>query len=116
MCGTPRTFQTEYFQVPDDLDHHPLLFTLILPPDSLNSGKNPSQTDSPSGHRLSVNGRPPVTSACLAIRDSHRSTSTYEFSKERHPTSIHLGLSILMDFNAGAEPMEHSMFVRRGMG
>jgi len=102
----------EYFQVPDHRDNNPLLSTLILPPDSLNSGKNSSQTDLPSGHRLSVNGNPPVTSACLAIRDSHRSTSTHELPKGWRPTSIQLGLSMVMDFNAGAEPMEHRIFVR----
>jgi hypothetical protein len=59
MCETPKTFQTEDLQV---LDHHrhELWSTLISPPDSLNLGKNPSQTDLSFGHRASVNTKPPL--------------------------------------------------------
>ena len=87
--------------------------TLILPPDSLNPGKNPSWTDL---HRSSVKVKPPATAACLAIRDRYLSTSTHKPVKGRRLMNIQLGRSIMMDFNAGAEPIEHRMYARQGMG
>ena len=55
----------------------PIRYTSTLPPDSLNSGKKRSW----KSHRLSVNGKPTSTLACLAIRESHLSTSTHESTK-----------------------------------
>ena len=115
MYETPRTFQTEDFKVPDYQLRHTPFSTLICPPDSLNSGKNPSQTDLPSGHRISVNDKPSVTLVYLEIRDNHLSTSAHRALGQRRLTRFKL-YSIATDDNAGAESMEQRMFVRRGEG
>jgi len=113
VCETPRTFQTEDFQVPDYQLRYALFSTLIFPPDPLNSGKNPPQTDLPSGHCLSVNGKPPATLVCLAIRDNHLSTSTHGAPGQRSPMRSQSVYFIAIDDNAGVESMEHCrMFVR----
>jgi len=118
MYGTLGTFQREFYSrsISTSQNHYTNgPSTLISPPDSLNSGKNPSQINLPLGHGLSVNGRPPVTLACLAIRDSHLSTSTHR-SSEGGRAVFQSRLSIAIDDNAGAELMEHRMFVRSGEG
>jgi hypothetical protein len=110
VCETPKTFQGGDLQVVDHRGHRGSRSTLISPPDSLNSGKNPSQTDLPSGHLASVNVKPPLTLACSAICESHLSTSTHASSKG---CSMYFqAYSIAIDVNAGAEPIEHRMFVR----
>ena len=117
MCETLRSFQTEDFQVPNYQLCYALFSTRIFPPDSLNSGKNPSQTDLPFGHPLSVNNKPPVTLVCLAIRDNHLSTSAHGAPGQKSPMRSQSACFIAMDDNAGVESMERCrIFVRRGEG
>ena len=112
MYETLKTFKREYFQVLSHRYHQ--YINSILPPDSLNLGKNPCQSDSSFFHPLSVNVKPPLILACVAICDNHLSTSTHGSSKGS--VSSQSGFPIVIDVNAGAEPMEHRMFTRQGEG
>ena len=108
---TLKTFQGGYLRV--YTHHHQIPFVLISPPDALNLCKNPSQTDFSSGHNLSVNNK---LLLCFTIRDSHLSTSAHGPAGGRASTKSQKTYPRATDVSAGAESMEHRMFVRRGEG